>query len=92
MRGAFLPPVTTVSSGRLGLVDAREVYFTGCAGWLAALYYRYYEFTKDQKFLKNTAFPLMREAAEFYLNLMSSGADGSVTAISRCSAGCLKIC
>ena len=79
VRGAFLPPVTTVSSGRLGLVDAREVYFTGCAGWLAALYYRYYEFTKDQKFLKNTAFPLMREAAEFYLNLMSSGADGSVT-------------
>lgn len=79
VRGAFLPAVTALSSGRLGLVDAREAYFTGCAGWLASLYYRYYEFTRDQKFLKNIAYPFMREAAEFYLNLMSVSADGSVT-------------
>lgn len=79
VRGAFLPAITAVSSGRLGLVDARETYFTGCAGWLAALYYRYYEFTRDQKFLKNIAYPFMKEAAEFYLNLMTVSPDGAIT-------------
>lgn len=66
VRGLFLPAVTTGVTGRVGLVEPSVLHFTGCAGYLAGLFYDYYLFTKDTKFLKTRALPFMKEVAQFY--------------------------
>lgn len=40
------------------------------AGWLCRHLWEYYEYTLDIEFLRNTAYPLMRDAAKFYLSLL----------------------
>jgi alpha-L-fucosidase 2 len=55
---------------------ARWLYFPNCQGWLCHHLYEYYEFTLDEDFLRNTAWHLMRGAAEFYLDMLSPDPDG----------------
>ena len=38
--------------------------------------YRHYRMTGDEEFLKNTALPVMKGAAEFYLGMLKKEADG----------------
>jgi len=40
------------------------------SGWLARSVYEYYEYTGDKEYLEKTAYPLMKKAAEFYLDIM----------------------
>lgn len=40
------------------------------SGWLCAHLFAHYEYTQDVKFLKEIAYPLMKEAAKFYLSVM----------------------
>ncbi|WP_344209620.1 glycosyl hydrolase family 95 catalytic domain-containing protein [Kribbella sancticallisti] len=37
-------------------------------GWLAQHYWEHYQFTRDKKFLKERAYPLMKELAEFWID------------------------
>ncbi|MBR5742940.1 MAG: glycoside hydrolase N-terminal domain-containing protein, partial [Clostridia bacterium] len=46
------------------------------SGWLCRHLYEYYEYTLDLDFLRNEAYPAMREAAEFYLSLLSEDGEG----------------
>lgn len=67
-RGIFIPSVMAHGTGVLGMVDSKVIHFTGVAGWIAQLFYDYYLFTDDIKFLKTRALPFMKEVALFYEN------------------------
>lgn len=41
------------------------------SGWLCAHLFRQYEYTLDEEFLRRTAYPIMKEAARFYLSVMT---------------------
>ncbi len=53
-------------------------YWQGASGWLCRSLYELYEYTADKDYLKNTAYPLMKKAAEFYLDILVEDADGSL--------------
>jgi alpha-L-fucosidase 2 len=42
----------------------------GSSGWLARHYWEHYLFTGDREFLRKRAYPIMKEAALFYLDYM----------------------
>lgn len=44
--------------------------------WLSQHLWWHYEFTQDKKYLKDTAYPLMKSAAEFCLDFMIEDKDG----------------
>ncbi len=45
-------------------------FWHGSSGWLCEHLFEHYEYTKDIEYLKNTAYPIMKKAAEFYLDIM----------------------
>ncbi len=50
-------------------MQAREAYWGSWihgGGWLAQHFWQHYEYTLDEEFLKNTAYPVLKEFAEFY--------------------------
>jgi alpha-L-fucosidase 2 len=47
------------------------------SAWLALHSWEHYLFTRDTKFLKDTAYPQMRGAAEFVLDFLKEGPKGS---------------
>ncbi len=51
--------------------SATWAFWHGSSGWLCRHLFDQYEYTLDRKFLKETAYPLMKGAAEFYLDIMS---------------------
>lgn len=46
------------------------------SGWLSRHLFDHYEYTGDKNFLKEKAYPIMKEAARFYLDLLVSDDDG----------------
>lgn len=65
-RGILVPAVMARGTGVFGSVDSRVLHFTAAGGWIARLFYDYYLFTEDVKFLKEHALPFMREVVMFY--------------------------
>lgn len=59
---------TPVGNKREG--SARYAYWNMSSGWLSRHLFEHYEYTLDKKFLENTAYPIMKKAAEFYLSVM----------------------
>lgn len=51
-------------------------YFPGGAGWFAQHFWDHYDFTQDTVFLKETAYPLMKEAALFWLDYLTLDENG----------------
>ena len=51
-------------------------FWTAGAAWYAMFYYDYYLYTLDHDFLVNRALPFMEEAALFYEDFLTEGADG----------------
>ncbi len=58
--------------------SAKWAFWQGASGWLCRSLYELYEYTQDTDFLKNDAFPLMKKAAEFYLDILVEDTDGSL--------------
>ena len=46
------------------------------SGWLCRHLYDHYEYTLDKEYLKDTAYPVMKKAAEFYLDMLVEDKDG----------------
>ena len=46
------------------------------AGWLCRHLYDQYEYTLDKKFLQNTAYPIMKSAAEFFIDVLIVDREG----------------
>ena len=77
-RGAFLPHATDLWAPTW--LRAPTAYWgcsIGAGGWMMQHYWQHYEFTKDVNFLKNRAFPAIREVAMFYSDwLIEDPRDG----------------
>jgi len=63
-------PVGSQRSGCLGYA-----YWNMSSGWLCRHLWEHYEYTLDKDFLRDTAYPLMKGAAEFYLDTMIKDGD-----------------
>lgn len=75
-RGVLVPSVMAHGTGVFGKVDSSVLHFTGVGGWLGRLFYDYYLYTDDVKFLKEHALPFMKEVAMFYEEFFKVGGDG----------------
>lgn len=66
--------------GFTGVIEWPTAFWQPEAGaWLAQHYYEHYLFTRDQKFLRERAYPLMKGAAEFWLDaLVKDPRDGQL--------------
>ena len=65
-RGIVVPAVAAPNTGRLGSSDVFAIHFTGCAAFVAGLYYKFAKYTQNVKFLKTKLIPFMKEIAAFY--------------------------
>ncbi len=50
------------------------------SGWLCEHIFAHYEYTKDVGFLKETAYPIMKKAAEFYIDYLVEDKNGHLIA------------
>ncbi|MBQ2973178.1 MAG: glycoside hydrolase family 95 protein [Clostridia bacterium] len=50
--------------------SAQWAFWHGSSGWLCEHLFAHYEYTNDKDYLANTAYPVMKKAAEFYLDIM----------------------
>ncbi|NMO95032.1 glycosyl hydrolase family 95 catalytic domain-containing protein [Paenibacillus lemnae] len=70
-QGIYIPAGTTPGSGVPNQIVPVILNWTGAAAWLASHYYKHYCFTGDETFLKETAWPFMREALRFYEDFLT---------------------
>lgn len=56
--------------------DARFAFWNGSPGWLCRSLYEYYEYTMDIDYLINDCYPIMKKAAQFYMDIISDRGDG----------------
>lgn len=56
--------------------DARYAFWNGAAGWLCRSLFEYYEYTGDKEYLTKTCYPIMKKAAQFYLDILCDRGDG----------------
>lgn len=75
-RGIYISAVSTPESGLQKLIRPHILYWTGAAAWIGQHYYDYYLYTRDVKFLRERAFPFLREVALFYEDFFTIGPDG----------------
>ncbi|MDD3831202.1 MAG: glycoside hydrolase N-terminal domain-containing protein [Clostridia bacterium] len=78
-RGIYIPTIPATNTGRLGALDVNAVHFTGCAGYIAKLYYEYYLLTGNTKLLKSRILPYLKEVVTFYEDYFKTNADGQYT-------------
>ncbi|MEO6719898.1 MAG: glycoside hydrolase family 95 protein [Ferruginibacter sp.] len=62
--------------GDIGKGDPMWANWTMGSPWLSQHLWTHYEFTKDKKFLKEKAYPLMKGAAEFCIDFLVEDKDG----------------
>ena len=66
-RGFHVPAQLTVSPRSTNFTNRHpHCYWHSGAAWALQFYYDYYQYTGDKEFLAERAYPLMKEAAEFY--------------------------
>lgn len=53
-------------------------FWPGSSGWLCRHLFEHYEYTADVDFLRNTAYPVMKKAAEFYLSQLADNGNGKL--------------
>ena len=62
--------------GRKGKGTAGYAFWPMSSGWLCRHLFEHYEYGLDETFLKNTAWPLIRKAAEFYNDVLTENREG----------------
>jgi alpha-L-fucosidase 2 len=69
--GGFVVHYTTTPWGQTALSGATQYgLWQGASGWLARHFWERYLFTGDRAFLRERAYPVIREAAQFYLDFL----------------------
>ncbi|MCK5371239.1 MAG: glycoside hydrolase family 95 protein, partial [Cyclobacteriaceae bacterium] len=56
-------------------------YFPGGAAWLCQHLWEHYDFTRDRQFLSKTAYPMMKEAALFWLDYLTEDKNGFLVSV-----------
>ncbi|WP_254411749.1 glycoside hydrolase family 95 protein [Dyadobacter diqingensis] len=51
-------------------------FYPGGAGWLSQHLWEHYAFTNDVVYLKNTAYPILKEASLFWIDYLTKGKSG----------------
>ncbi|MCH5152395.1 MAG: glycoside hydrolase N-terminal domain-containing protein [Clostridiales bacterium] len=83
-RGIVVPVVAAPNTGRLGSTDVFAVHFSGCAAYVANLYYKYAKISQNTRFLKTRLIPFMKEIALFYddfIKFIDNGLEISPSAL-----------
>ena len=75
-RGLLLPVFMGDRSGLKDNVQPHCVYWTGAGAWIAAFHWDYWLWTRDRAFLRDRAWPFLREVALFYEDFLVKGPDG----------------
>jgi len=74
-RGIFVP-IAQSTHGQMTSMPYGN--WTAGAGWIAQLYWEYWLFTGDRKFLADRVVPFLKETAEFYEDFLFEGEDGQL--------------
>ena len=69
-RGLAFPTRTNIW-GNVDLRGSAELLWYDGAAWLAHHFEEHYQFTGDKKFLRARAWPMLREASEFYFDTLT---------------------
>ena len=69
-RGILLPLFMDNQSGKKQNLQPHVLYWTASSSWISGIFYDYYLYTGDKKFLRERAYPFMKEAALFYEDFM----------------------
>ena len=77
-RGILLPLFMDNSNGKKENTQPHVLYWTGSSAWISAIYYDYYLYTGDEKFLRERAYPFMKESALFYEDFMVYDENGNL--------------
>ncbi len=56
-------------------------YFPGGAAWLCQHLWEHYDFTRDKQFLLETAYPMMKEAALFWIDYLTKDEKGYLVSV-----------
>jgi len=64
--------------GENGKGTAVYAFWPMAAGWLSAHVFEHYLFTLDKDFLRDTALPIIQDAARFYLDVLVEDTDGTL--------------
>jgi len=56
-------------------------YFPGGAAWLCQHLWEHYEFTQNKTFLSDVAYPMMKEAALFWLDYLTTDENGQLVSV-----------
>jgi alpha-L-fucosidase 2 len=76
-KGIHIPAHTSTSGLDLDFGEVWSLtYWTGAAGWASSIFYDYFLYTQDERFLKERAYPFMKESLLFYEEFLKLGADG----------------
>ena len=75
-RGLLLPVFMGDRSGLKDNFQPHCVYWTGAGAWIASFHWDYWLWTRDRAFLRDRAWPFLREVALFYEDFLVPGADG----------------
>ncbi len=75
-RGILLPLFMDNSNGKKENIQPHVLYWTGSSAWISAIYYDYYLYTGDEKFLLERAYPFMKESALFYEDFLVYDENG----------------
>jgi alpha-L-fucosidase 2 len=69
--GGFVVHYTTTPWGQTALTGNTQYgLWQGGAGWLSRHFWEHYLFTGDRAFLRDRAWPVLKEAAQFYLDFL----------------------
>ncbi|MBO5312463.1 MAG: glycoside hydrolase N-terminal domain-containing protein [Clostridia bacterium] len=77
-RGLLLPLFMDNSNGKKENTQPHVLYWTGSSAWISAIYYDYYLYTGDEDFLRERAYPFMKECALFYEDFMVYDQEGKL--------------
>jgi len=65
--------------GRTGLMDGIGWGTSPLAGaWMSLTFWRHYQFTQDENYLREKAYPIMKEASQFILDFLIDDGNGQL--------------
>ncbi|MHB9134520.1 MAG: glycoside hydrolase family 95 protein [Armatimonadota bacterium] len=73
-RGIVLPQTTDIWGRASG--GALSLLWTGAAAWMAQHLWWHFQFTRDEEFLRQRAYPWLKEVAAFYEDFLVEDAQG----------------
>ena len=74
----------TIAGGDGMMWTSQGSMWTGAAGWIAQHFWTHYEFTRDEEFLRDRAYPFLKQVGLFYKDFVVKNKQGKyVTGISH---------